>query len=331
MMQFIPLILVTLISTRSVASELMNRIASKVTVEVSLKIDAEVDLTKDYVYVGDVSTCQSEVDVCPEVLSVLIDEAPLPGETLQVKKASIEKTLNEEFPRLDFQIESPDEIEVISRSRRLGAREMIQALPSQVYMLEDFNGRRVKIKKIAPRGVIKVRPGLVVWNFHIEEALRSISDIRRNSVRLPVKIDIQQGRFHRKIEATAYLVQECFYPVAVSTIPSRSLIKEEDVELLWVKCGRRSVVDIERVIGRQAANTIEQGSVIKIYDFKDSAAIHRGQSVTVIVNNGSLNIKSKGKAMRPGAVGEVIDVKIKGSNKRVSAVIRSKGVVEVSL
>ncbi len=117
-----------------------------------------------------------------------------------------------------------------------------------------------------------------------------------------------------------------------SSMPRGYLIQPEDVEI-----ATRDVSGLvggylsqpDDILGQRMKRAVGRGVVITPSLLQGQILVKRGQSVTLIVRNESLNIIMSGKALMDGAVNQRIKVENTGSGKVVEGLVRSAQQVEV--
>lgn len=85
----------------------------------------------------------------------------------------------------------------------------------------------------------------------------------------------------------------------------------------------------EDAAGRKLARQLVSGSVLAPGALETEVLIRRGQSVTLLVTDGPLNVRTAGKALMDGALDERIRVTNLASRRTVEGLVRSPELVEV--
>jgi flagella basal body P-ring formation protein FlgA len=120
--------------------------------------------------------------------------------------------------------------------------------------------------------------------------------------------------------------------VAARTLPSGHVVTGDDVrseerDVSGMVGGYLSRAD--ELVGQHLKNQIMAGRVITPAMLQADLVIRRGQSVTILVRNESLNISMAGKALTDGAVNQRIKVENLASRRIVEGLVRSPEHVEV--
>jgi len=120
--------------------------------------------------------------------------------------------------------------------------------------------------------------------------------------------------------------------VARHPIAHRSFIQESDLEFaprLYSQLNRGYYISMDRLQNMEARRNIRPGQAINANLIKAQKLVNRGQYITIIAQNGSLNLRVKGKALMDGLQGQTIKVKNLSSKKLIFAEVISAGTVKV--
>lgn len=80
----------------------------------------------------------------------------------------------------------------------------------------------------------------------------------------------------------------------------------------------------------EAKRNIKTGQVLTPSLVKAQKLVLRGQHITIVAQNGGLNLRVKGKALMDGQQGQTIKVKNMNSKKLIYARVVSAGIVKVN-
>ena len=86
---------------------------------------------------------------------------------------------------------------------------------------------------------------------------------------------------------------------------------------------------IESVVGMQLTRPVQIGMPINQNGVKQPIAIKRGNLVTLLAKNSSIEVRMEGLALSDGAIGSRIKIKNKRSNRVLEGTVKSSTVVEV--
>lgn len=116
--------------------------------------------------------------------------------------------------------------------------------------------------------------------------------------------------------------------IALRTIPAGSVIEAVDVDLINRGAGGKSL-SLDEVIGSEARVVLFAGHVIRPGDTREAALINRNQSVVLQFSRGVLSIRTEGRALERGAVGERVRVMNIDSRTVISGIVSESGAVIV--
>jgi flagella basal body P-ring formation protein FlgA len=116
-------------------------------------------------------------------------------------------------------------------------------------------------------------------------------------------------------------------------ILQRALIKNSDLEYaprMYSELNRGYYESANNIKNMEALRNIKAGQILTPGLIKAQNLVLRGQHITIIVQNGELNLTTKGEALMDGLQGQTIKVKNLNSKKLLYAKVISSGVVKVN-
>jgi flagella basal body P-ring formation protein FlgA len=90
-----------------------------------------------------------------------------------------------------------------------------------------------------------------------------------------------------------------------------------------------SASEVERFVGLEARRPLFAGRVVRASDVQVPRAVRRQEAVTIHFKRGALTLRTEGRAMADGAVGDSVDILLEGRRAPISARIIGPGLVEV--
>jgi len=116
------------------------------------------------------------------------------------------------------------------------------------------------------------------------------------------------------------------------SLAGQTTIGSGDIE--WVTregnaAGYGAFDQLESVIGLQTRRALPAGRILGPADVMRPVAIRRGDQVAIEVQTAAVTIRMRGEALADGGVGQRISVRNVSSGKRLEAIVRSEGTVEV--
>jgi len=112
--------------------------------------------------------------------------------------------------------------------------------------------------------------------------------------------------------------------VAAKTLPAQTILTFEDLVLNDMDIAG-GVSDPFALVGKETRNAIYAGRPIRAVDVTAPAIVARNQLITLIYQNNALSIRTEGRALDRGSVGELISVMNLASRSTVIAELQANG------
>jgi len=110
----------------------------------------------------------------------------------------------------------------------------------------------------------------------------------------------------------------------------------KDTDLVWLSLPPASkispeecICDFDQLIGKQLRKSVSTQQPIRNQDVGDPFAVQAGDSVTIAVVAGSIQVEAQGRAIESGAIDETIQVEVLPQKKRVAARVAAERRVEM--
>jgi flagella basal body P-ring formation protein FlgA len=120
--------------------------------------------------------------------------------------------------------------------------------------------------------------------------------------------------------------------VAARPINRGLTIEAEDIrmsERRFVRLDQMGEIDARLIVGQQARRFIDRGEMICLRDVKSVPLVRRNELVTVWNRSGAVVIRTVGKALGSGSLGDEVEIKSERSGKRYLAKVTGVRTVEV--
>jgi len=122
-------------------------------------------------------------------------------------------------------------------------------------------------------------------------------------------------------------------------VATRTLARGHTLSADDVRAQRRDVsrllsgylTNVGAIEGQQLKTQLLAGKILTPAMLKIRLAIHRGQTVTLVIGGGGVSVRSRGTALMNGAVSQRIRVENTQSGREVEGIVRSSEEVEVLL
>jgi len=137
-----------------------------------------------------------------------------------------------------------------------------------------------------------------------------------------------------KIYVAAHLDGMVTALIARHPMPRGTVIQESDLEFVnrrYSQLNYGYYGSAKSLKNMEAKRNIKMGQIITPHLVKAQKMVLRGQHITIVAQNGNLNLRVKGKALMDGQQGQTIKVRNLNSKKLIYARVVSAGVVEVGL
>ena len=92
---------------------------------------------------------------------------------------------------------------------------------------------------------------------------------------------------------------------------------------------RGHFTDIDELLGSRLKRTLRRGRVVTPSMLVEQKSVRRGEQITILSALGTIEVRSRGKALRDGSPGDLIPVQNLSSKKRLQARVVSPGLVSV--
>lgn len=139
---------------------------------------------------------------------------------------------------------------------------------------------------------------------------------------------------HRwKIHVAAHIDGQVNALIARHPIPRGSIIQNTDLEFVlrrYSQLNHGYYSSAKLLNNMEAKRNIKAGQVLTPGLVKAQKLVRRGQHITIVAQNGGLNLRVKGKALMDGQQGQTIKVKNLSSKKLIYAKVVSSGIVRVN-
>lgn len=91
-----------------------------------------------------------------------------------------------------------------------------------------------------------------------------------------------------------------------------------------------ALVDVNTAIGHSLRHAMAAGSVLSSKVLISPRLIRRGDTVTLVVNSGGIEVRALGRALGEAGAGERINVENSGSRRTLQGLVRKNGEVDVT-
>jgi len=137
----------------------------------------------------------------------------------------------------------------------------------------------------------------------------------------------------KAIRVTGRMQKMLNLPVLSRRMLKNELIRAEDI--VWTKSPADRVqndiiLHVDDLIGRTPKRGLRAGALIRSSDVQRPVLVEKGSLVTMILKTPLMVLTSQGRAIDPGADGDVIRITNTQSNKVVQAVVSGSGIASIT-
>jgi len=136
-----------------------------------------------------------------------------------------------------------------------------------------------------------------------------------------------------KIHVAAHIDGQVDALIARYPIPRGTIIQDNDLEFVvrrYSQLNHGYYGSANLLTNMEAKRNIKAGQILTPALVKAQKLVLRGQHITIVAQNGGINLRVKGKALMDGQQGQTIKVKNLNSKKLIYARVISAGIVKVN-
>ena len=297
----------------------------KVKTKIYLKRSATVE--KDYVKLEEIANFKGDEEFIQRLKEIKIAPSPRPGSSRIINVDYIWVRLYQNgISRKEVSFEGEREVKIISRFRCIKGKEIADLAKKEILSLlkgEDVEVKveieRVPSSLMIPFGKVKLKVD-APFPFH-----------PRPSMVIPVKVYID-GKIYQTIPLTLKI--NIFKQVLVSSrrIAPDHIFEEKDVRREKREIGSLSgepVFSLSDILGKRALRAIPPHTIIERDMIGPPLLVRDGDLVTIIKEEGNVEVSAKGKALEKGEKGALIKVLNIDSQKKLQARIIGPRLVKI--
>lgn len=287
----------------------------------TVKVNSQVEVTKDKVYLGDVADISGDEQLFSKLISDLkiidLGDAPRPMGSKIVKGEEILSIIDSRgIPREAYGYSLPSQITVSRAGRVLINQEVLESIKSKINSDSalDIQVRNVRwdIEQVIPLGASRIESEILG---------------KPNQGKMPVRVSVlMDNNLVSKFLATAYVDDWKSIPVLKSKVERGMLISSEDIQMIRANITNLPqdiATDPREIEGKRVIRSVALGEPLRRSDLDIPPAIEKGKLIKMKFQSGSFTAIATGLAMQSGHLDEAIEVKNERSNKVVKGKIIS--------
>ena len=213
-------------------------------------------------------------------------------------------------------------------------------LPAQTadwHPVEDIAGtaERFLAERVGTGGNTTVRAGMIDSRLRLTACDQPIEGFLRAGTRVGAKTIVGvrcSGTKPWKVYVPVEVAVRTRVWIASRPLPRGHLLTQNDLraeERDVARMNQGYITDINRLLGQRLTSSVLAGRAITDRLVESDDLVSRGQTVTLAVMSGNINIRMSGKALSDGGLNDRIRVENLNSGRVVEGVVRSPELVEV--
>lgn len=163
-------------------------------------------------------------------------------------------------------------------------------------------------------------------------AVESLSFSRKKGTFVAILEAPANSENARRYKLSGKIYLQRLVPVLNRSVAAGEEIKETDLDFKTFnvsKIGRNMAVDIHEIIGKSPRRTVRTGSPINLNNLGDPVTVEKGKLVSVVLNEGGINLSITGRTLEPGGEGDIIRVENIASRKTIQAQVINASEVRI--
>lgn len=121
-------------------------------------------------------------------------------------------------------------------------------------------------------------------------------------------------------------------PHLARSIEAGEILKPTDITMRPISAqiaDTTGILNVEQLIGKQTRRPLREGLLLRASDVDEPTVIARNETITVVLQHGSMTLTVKGQALSEASAGETISVLNLMSNRVISGIATAPGVVQI--
>ncbi len=163
-------------------------------------------------------------------------------------------------------------------------------------------------------------------------AVESLSYSKRGSNFVAVLVAPAHSNAARQYKLTGKLHRQTLVPVVSRFMEAGEEIGEKDLDYKLIrvsKVGRNTLTNINDIVGKSPRRAIRAGTSLSLNNLGDPVTVPKGKLVSVVFKKGGISLAVTGRALEPGAEGDIIRIENIASRKVIQAQILNSEEVRI--
>lgn len=301
----------------------LDAIAPGVTFSVELTLKNQVQLQSPIIYLSDIATCVSEVDVCHEIYGIEVAAAPEIYKIKEISANDLRALLKKEWPRAQALIRGSwsnvklephllTEEVLLNGVKAAFAASFIENHNQQVNIISIIYPKSIKVSY--PSGDLSCLE---------DRASKLKLDSIEASCRYKNINEKTDGPF--QVKAAAIIKQKVF--LSAQSFEKGDSLTENAIyqDFREIKFSKDELLtDPSIATSMKLSKSILKDTVLTKRLFYEAKPFKKGQKMDLIFSGSGFTIKSKGTLLMDGQIEDILTFELEGSKKQVQAKIKDK-------
>lgn len=315
--------------------KILHGVAPQVDIPLQLVLSESAVIDSDKFYIADLARCLGSMQICSQVGAVLLGDTLAYGDQHILTKDQIIATIKEEFENISLKVNDIDSVKIKSHKIKANDDSLRVEIEKLLEEFEYMENRRLKLKQLHTPYDFLVWPGDISWKISgMEEIMETMDQAHRSRTRyIPLEVTAiskNEGRVSQsKAKIKAQFTIEEFVPTLKRIIATDKVLDEDDLVYRWLPLTPHTAQSIDEIVGKKLRRHFSIGKPIKVTDLKLPYIVKRGAMINILLHQGMLQIKSKGKVLQSARLGDQVTVALANSKKRVQARMVAADLAEV--
>jgi len=173
--------------------------------------------------------------------------------------------------------------------------------------------------------------------FFEETGVIARCDARANSLRGNTYVALEfldhEDKLVKRLEVPVNIKIYKDVPTAVYTLQKGKILMINDItynKMDVTYLDESKILGIEKIVGKKVNCQINKGEVIQANFLENEVLVNRGGKVNIIVQSGSVSIRTSGVALQDASIGDIIRVQREGSRQSLQGKVYDDGTVYIN-
>jgi len=297
----------------------------KIRAKIYLKRFATVE--KDYIELGEIAYFEGDEEFIQKLKKIRIAPSPGPGNSRTINQEYIWVRLRQnKISQKEVLFKEEKEVKVTSQSKLIKGEEIVKVVKEKIFLFLKEKGEEFQIE------IDRIPPSLLLpfGEVKLKAEVPSLSYLY-SPVVIPVKIYVNEN-IYRTIPISLKIKVFKEVLVASKRIPSNHIFKKEDLRREKREITSpliEPIINLSEIVGKRAVKNIPSSTILKKNMISSPFLIKKGDIITILKEEGNIEVSTKGKALENGEKDSLIKVLNIDSRKELQGVVMNTHIVKV--